>query len=66
MQFCFVGSFAFMALEALQAYAVSSKIINSGGYMTKLQFTAFGWTMAGIITAVSALLIHSDYTSYWS
>ncbi len=65
-QFFFLTSFAFMALEALQAYTVATNVISSHGYLNRLQSTVIGWGGSAIITSISVMLRHTDYTSFWS
>ncbi len=66
MQFFFVASFAFMMLEALQAYAMRTNVISRGGYFTRQQAFVIGWGIPAVVTGISAVLKHDEYTSRWS
>ncbi len=66
MQLFFVATFAFMMLEALQAYAVCTNVISGKGYFKRLEAFVIGWGIAAVVTGISAVLKHDEYISYWS
>ena len=66
LQYLYLVNASFLALEALQAYAITTGIITFGGVFNRKQLFAVGWTLPGLYTGLTTAFLHDDLTSYWS
>lgn len=65
-QFFFTGAFSFLALEALQAYAIVTNMINRGGVLSRKILMTVGVSIPAILTLITAVAAFNHYPSSWS
>ena len=66
MQYCFVAVFSFVALEALQVYAVMTKMISSGGVFPRWALVLLGTGLPLLPTGIPFAIADDHYPSQYS